>query len=173
MSIKDRWVGPREQVLNVLIACWWHDPSKPRSSSSTEAWRKITVSLVGLGEKLGIDLWIGRPACWGLCREPFFSGAVGSVQIYRWLAKGCYALSTWDTYGLGPYAEWAWDACGMLVGFSPSRCTSIRIAMTLGWVPLICDNHHVDNLTNLMSLSVIDLCCLLHLIDCNSCLSRM
>jgi hypothetical protein len=20
--VKDRWVGPREQVLNVLIACW-------------------------------------------------------------------------------------------------------------------------------------------------------
>jgi hypothetical protein len=31
---------------------------------------------------------IGQPACCGLCREPLFSGAVGSVQIYRRLVKG-------------------------------------------------------------------------------------
>jgi hypothetical protein len=35
-----------------------------------------TASLVGSGEKLGTDPRIGQPACWGLCREPFFSGAV-------------------------------------------------------------------------------------------------
>jgi hypothetical protein len=40
-------------------------------------------------------------------------------------------------------------------------------------VLLVCGSHHVDNLTNLMSLSVIDVCCLLHLIACNSCLSRV
>jgi hypothetical protein len=34
-------------------------------------------------------------------------------------------------------------------------------------------SHHVDNLTNLISLSVIDVCCLLHLIACNFCLSRV
>jgi hypothetical protein len=28
VSVKNRWVGPREQVLNVLIACWWYGPSK-------------------------------------------------------------------------------------------------------------------------------------------------
>jgi hypothetical protein len=32
-------------------------------------------------------------ACYGLYQEPFFSGAVESVQIYRRLAKGCYALT--------------------------------------------------------------------------------
>jgi hypothetical protein len=26
------------------------------------------------------DLWIGQPACWGLCRESIFSGVVRSVQ---------------------------------------------------------------------------------------------
>jgi hypothetical protein len=41
------------------------------------------------------------------------------------------------------------------------------------WVPLVCGSHHIDNLMNLMSLSVIDVCCLLHLIACNSCLSRV
>jgi hypothetical protein len=41
------------------------------------------------------------------------------------------------------------------------------------WVPLICGSHHVDNLMNLISLYVIDVCCLLHLITWNSCLSRV
>jgi hypothetical protein len=45
--------------------------SKPSSLSSTEIWLKLTSLLVGLGEKLGTDLWIGQPACCRLCREPF------------------------------------------------------------------------------------------------------
>jgi hypothetical protein len=48
------------------------------------------ASLAGSGEKLCMDPRIGQPACCGLCREPFFSGAVGSVQIYRCLTKGCH-----------------------------------------------------------------------------------
>jgi hypothetical protein len=48
------------------------------------------ASLASLGEKLGIDPQIDQSACCGLCREPFFSGAVGSVQICRHLTKGCH-----------------------------------------------------------------------------------
>jgi hypothetical protein len=48
------------------------------------------ASLAGLGEKLGTDPWIGQPVRCGLCQEPFFSGAVGSVQICRRLVKGCH-----------------------------------------------------------------------------------
>jgi hypothetical protein len=48
------------------------------------------ASLAGSGEKLGTDLLIGQSACCGLCREPFFSGAVRSIQIYRCLVKGCH-----------------------------------------------------------------------------------
>jgi hypothetical protein len=29
MSVKDRCVGPHEQVLNILIVCWRYGPSKP------------------------------------------------------------------------------------------------------------------------------------------------
>jgi hypothetical protein len=32
--------------------------------------------MVGSGDKLGTDPWIGQLACCRLCREPFFSGAV-------------------------------------------------------------------------------------------------
>jgi hypothetical protein len=28
VSVKDQWVGPCEQVLNVLITCWCYRPSK-------------------------------------------------------------------------------------------------------------------------------------------------
>jgi hypothetical protein len=37
-----------------------------------------------------MDPWIGWPVCCGLCREPFFLCAVGSVQIYRCFTKGCH-----------------------------------------------------------------------------------
>jgi hypothetical protein len=133
VSIKDRWVGPHEQVLNVSIACWWYGLSKPSYLSLIEAWFKPTASLVGVREKLDTDPWIGQPTCWRLCREPFFSGAVGSVQTCWWLAKGCYVLTAWDTYGMGPYAIWAWDACDALVEFSLAGCTSIWITTTLGY----------------------------------------
>jgi hypothetical protein len=66
------------------------------------------ASLAGSGEKLGMDPRIGHPACCGLCWEPFFSGAVGSVQICQSLMKGCHVR--------GPPAgsvHWAYvDKCG-------------------------------------------------------------
>jgi hypothetical protein len=40
-------------------------------------------------------------------------------------------------------------------------------------VSLVCGSHHVDNLTDIMNLSVIDVCCLIHLNVCNSYLSRV
>jgi hypothetical protein len=54
------------------------------------------------------DLWITQPG-WGLCREPFFSGAVGSVQRCWWLARlpctgTTYRKRTPDIRGL------AWEA---------------------------------------------------------------
>jgi hypothetical protein len=36
----------------------------------------LTASMVVLGEKLGTDLWIGQPVCYGLYQEPIFSGAM-------------------------------------------------------------------------------------------------
>jgi hypothetical protein len=49
-----------------------------------------SASLASSGEKLGTDPRIGQPVCYGLCQEPFFSGVVGSVQIYWCLTKGCH-----------------------------------------------------------------------------------
>jgi hypothetical protein len=66
--------------------------------------------LAGSGEKLGTDPWISQPACCGLCRGPFFSGAVGSIQICTWTGVGSIRV--------------------VLVMFSPTGCTLIRIIAT-------------------------------------------
>jgi hypothetical protein len=93
VSVKDRWVGPREQVLNVPIACRRYGPDKPSSMSSIEGVFTPTTSIAILGEKLGTDLQIGQSVCYGLCRESFFSGAVTLSIAVVDFAKGCYVLT--------------------------------------------------------------------------------
>jgi hypothetical protein len=44
----------------------------------------------GSGDKLGMDLRIGQPARCGLCREPFFSGAVPLSIVVEDFTKGCH-----------------------------------------------------------------------------------
>jgi hypothetical protein len=117
MSIKDRWVGPSEQVLNILIACQKYGPGKRSSQLSIEDYLFHTASVAVIGEKLGTDLWIGQSSCCGLGWEPFFSGAVDLFKSIDDYAKGCYTLTTWDMYGRGSYADRAWDVCGMLARF--------------------------------------------------------
>jgi hypothetical protein len=46
-----------------------------------------------MGEKLGMDARIRRPSSYGLCREPFFSGAVDLYKYIDDFTKGCYALT--------------------------------------------------------------------------------
>jgi hypothetical protein len=94
VSVKDRWVGPREQVLNVPIACRCYGLGKPSSLMSTVGAFTPTASMAGSGEKLGTYPWIGQPSCCGLCREPFFSGAVALSVTVNDFTKGCYALTT-------------------------------------------------------------------------------
>jgi hypothetical protein len=53
-----------------------------------------TASLDGLEEKLGTYPRIGQPTCWGLCREPFFSGAVTLLNSVDDCVKGCYMWTT-------------------------------------------------------------------------------
>jgi hypothetical protein len=49
--------------------------------------------MAGLGEKLGKNPWIGQPSCCGLCREPFFLGAVTLSTVVDEFMKGSYALT--------------------------------------------------------------------------------
>jgi hypothetical protein len=90
-----------------------------------------TASLAIVGEKLGTDLRIRRSSSCELCQEPFFSGVVDLYKSVDDFTKVCYTLTVWDTYCLGPYADWVWDACDVSVGLSPTVCTLIRITVTL------------------------------------------
>jgi hypothetical protein len=45
------------------------------------------------------------------------SGCKGLFRPRGDYVKGCYALTTWKTYGPRPYADRAWDAGGVLVKF--------------------------------------------------------
>jgi hypothetical protein len=90
VSVKDRGVGTREQVLNVPIACRWYGPGKPSNLPSTEDGFTPTASMTALGEKLCTDPWINQSVCCGLYREPFFSGAVALSIVVDDFVKGCH-----------------------------------------------------------------------------------
>jgi hypothetical protein len=60
---------------------------------STEGGFTLTISMVVLREKLGMDSWIGQLMCCGLCQEAFFSGAVTLSIAVDDFVKGCYALT--------------------------------------------------------------------------------
>jgi hypothetical protein len=92
--VKDRWVGPREQVLNILIAYRCYGPGKTSSLTSTDDGFTPIASMAGSGEKLGTNPWIGQLWCCGLYQEPFFSIAVGVSIAVDDFAKGCYVLTT-------------------------------------------------------------------------------
>jgi hypothetical protein len=54
-----------------------------------------TTTLMAVsGENLGTNLQIGQPTCCGLCREPFFSGAVALLNSVDDYMKDYYALTT-------------------------------------------------------------------------------
>jgi hypothetical protein len=102
--------------------------SKPSSLSSTEEGFAPTTSIAALGEKLGTDPRIGQPACCGLYREPFFSGAVAlSITVDDFVCQ-VHGLPT------GSIAGHTWTDAGsvrvMLIRVSPIGCTSIRITTT-------------------------------------------
>jgi hypothetical protein len=62
VSVKDLWVGPHEQVLNVPIACRCYGSDKPSSLSSTEGDFTPSASMA-------VDC-VGSP----------FLGSIGSVH---------------------------------------------------------------------------------------------
>jgi hypothetical protein len=105
-----------------------YGPCKPSSWLPTDAWL-CPHCFIG---------WLRRETEYGPADQSAgvlwsVSGAVALVNSIDDYAKGCYMWTMWDTYGLLPYADRAWKVCGILVGFSSARCTSIQIAATFGY----------------------------------------
>jgi hypothetical protein len=92
MSVKDRWVDPHKQVLNVPIAYQRYGPSKLSSWLSIEPCLFPTTLLAVMGEKLGMDPRTDQPTCCRLGQEPSFSRAVDLFKSLHDYAKGSYAL---------------------------------------------------------------------------------
>jgi hypothetical protein len=76
-------------------------------------------------ERNWVRTQIGQPACWGLCQEPFFSGAVtpsnsdgGSWKVATYGGRPQEAYTGRMLTGVGSVRV-------VLVGFSPAGCTSI------------------------------------------------
>jgi hypothetical protein len=82
---------------------------------------------------MGMDPRIGQPGCRGLCREPFFSGAVTLSNAVSVLQK----VATYGDHPQKAYVRHMWTGVRsvrvVLVRLSHAWCTSIRIAATLGY----------------------------------------
>jgi hypothetical protein len=139
-----------ERTDRILV----YGASKPSSLSSTEAWLKLAASLVGLGEKLGTDPRIDQSVCCGFCREHFFSGVVGSIQIYRWLAKGCYMWT--NTYVDGHTRTEHGKCVACWSGFPLQGVHRFKSSWLSDMSTACLWQSSCSKLINLMSLIVID-----------------
>jgi hypothetical protein len=127
MSIKDRWVGPREQVL---ITYWSYRPVNRFSMFVNRCLTFITALMVVLGEKLG-----GGHADQSVGVLKIVLGAIflGSSMIRPTLLGQRERLPRTGTVhrkhtsGVREPTQEAYVTC--VSGF-PYRCTSIRIVAT-------------------------------------------
>jgi hypothetical protein len=117
-------------------------------------------------DRTTVELWIVSGA--------LLSGGSGFVQICWWLRERLLCINHIR-------CVWSGTIRGLSVGcvWCVGRVFPCRVYINSNrrdsqiWVSLVCGSHHVDNLTDLMSLFVIDVCWIIHLNVCNSCLSRV
>jgi hypothetical protein len=89
--------------------------------------------MAALGEKLGTDPRIGQPVCCGLCREPFFSGAVTLSIAVDDFAKGCHVRRP----PVGSVRQAYMDWCG--------KCTC-HVDQVFSCRVYIDSNHHASRI---------------------------
>jgi hypothetical protein len=133
VSVKDRCVGPREQVLNVSITCWYMG-----SVSIVACCWQICSFLHCFYGCEGERNWMGThrsisQRASDVVVNSFFSRVVMSNSVDDFM-KFCYTWTMWDIYGRWSYTDWAWKACVVLVKIFPAGCTLIRIIATLRYV---------------------------------------
>jgi hypothetical protein len=78
--VKDRSIGPRDQVLNISIAYWCYGPSKPSIQPLIDAWLYPHCFIGWLRREDGYEPMDRSAAHCGLCRERFFLGVVGLLN---------------------------------------------------------------------------------------------
>jgi hypothetical protein len=105
VSVKDRGVGTREQVLNVSIAYRWYGPGKPSSLSLTGAWLKRTALMVVLEKKLRWVPWTTQPG-WEVESRALFLENSTSVQPCWWLMKGYHVRGPTAGSVRRAYVDW-------------------------------------------------------------------
>jgi hypothetical protein len=87
VSIKDRWVGPHEQMLNVPMTYWYMRPVSLVAYHRQKLGLSLLLHWLWGGKKLGGTRRSVSRRAEDVVGNPYFSRAVGSVQIYRRLAK--------------------------------------------------------------------------------------
>jgi hypothetical protein len=135
-SVSDMWQADTSKVVAPHVCRLRTDGLAPTSKYWTYRSHTGDMGLVSLviycQQVLGLSAllqWLCWERNWGGSYTTTQSGwevesgalflrSSAYVQPCWWLTKGCYTRTTWDTYGLGPYVDWAWDACDMLIGFS-------------------------------------------------------
>jgi hypothetical protein len=88
VSVKDRWVNPHEQVLNVPITCFIYWPSKPMYHVVNRYLAFITASMVVLGEKLGGEPVDHSVGLWVVSEALF----LGNSRVHPTLLMACERL---------------------------------------------------------------------------------
>jgi hypothetical protein len=130
-----------------ILELW---PSKPSSLLSTEGWLYPHCFIGYVRREIGWRLVNkSTDVLWMLSRALFLKSSDFSNAADNFV-KGCYMWTTWDTYGRGPYVDWAWDACDMsLIRFlqlGVHRFESLRLSDMNNH--LSCGSQHVHNLMN-------------------------
>jgi hypothetical protein len=157
VSVKDPWVGPREQVLNVSITCWYMIPVSWCSFVTT--WLNLLSSMPRLSRGRENEVTQDdSQASMSLvaktssrCRRPVLTS---------WgLAKICYTCTTCDVWSetmRGSRVESVWH----VVHVFPCRLyIDLNHHDSRIWVSLICGSHHVDNLIKLVEGCLINELC--------------
>jgi hypothetical protein len=148
--VKDDGLTPREQVLTVSIACWY---------MSTVNWCSyVTTWLKPLSPTPRLS--------WGRKNEVTQGDGRVSLSLIAKTSSGCRSLfhpserlltrTMWDVrsgtlHKSSVESVWRVDQVFPCRVYINSNCRDSRI-----WVSLVCDSHHIDNSTNLMSLLVIE-----------------
>jgi hypothetical protein len=126
-------------------------------------WERNWVRTCGLDDCWAMDC-VGSPSShgWWICTNLLMTSWKVAM---RWPREICMVQDHMQTEHGIRVVCWSGFPCRVYID---SNRRDSRI-----WVSLFYGSHHVDNLMNLMSLSIIVVCCLIYLIIYNSCMIRV